>query len=243
MARAGKKTVRFTQVVERSGRPQVHTLWLPPDKDPELQRAQKAHRVMTIEPGSGGSKADVGTIGFERDAKLGQYLIFPKSLKAFDGARVVGIKFDLVAQPKLAAVDPLRHSKESPRRRGAHKEPLATSAADRKPPAPAPVSEEGPDDREPAPAAASADSTVVPFEPPPHRETPVEKKPGSTRARSARPSAKEAGRKKDAKQRPSASPPDAVTLVREIRAAMKELERGKSVAAYQRLERAIADRG
>ena len=77
----------------------MHTLWLPPDKDPELQRAQKAHRVMTIEPGSSGSKADAGTVGFERDAKLGQFLIFPKSLKPFDGARVVGIKFDLIAEP------------------------------------------------------------------------------------------------------------------------------------------------
>ena len=243
MARAGKKTVRFTQVVERSGRPQVHTLWLPPDKDPELQRAQKAHRVMTIEPGSSGSKTDVGTVGFKRDAKLGQFLIFPKSLKTFDGAHVVGIKFDLVAQPKLAAVAPLRHSKEPPRRRGARKKPVATSAADRKPAAPTPMSADESDDRAPAPAEASADSTVVPFEPLPRRETPDEKTAGSTRARSrARPSAKQARREKVATPAPSERQAGDATLVREIRAAMKELERGKSVAAYQRLERALAGR-
>jgi hypothetical protein len=117
VARAGIKTVRFTQVVERSGQPQVHTLWLPPDKDPELQRAQKAHRVMTIESGGAGGKTDVGRVGFSPDSKRpAQFLIFPKSLKTFEGARVVGIKFDLVAQPKLAAVNPVKHARSTPRR-------------------------------------------------------------------------------------------------------------------------------
>ena len=237
--RRGNKTVRFTQVVEHSGRPQVHTLWRPPDQDPELQRAQKGNRVMTIEPGSSGSKIDVGTVGFERDATLGQFLIFPKSLKAFDGARVVGVKFDLVAQPKLAAVDPLKHSAVAARRRGAHTAaPVAASAARPKPARITPVSDEDAEEFEPAPRAGAAESSVVPFERPPRPE-PTETKGRRTRTRShARPSSKAAGRGKDARK----APPGAATLIREIRAAMKELERGKSVAAYQRLGRAIANR-
>jgi hypothetical protein len=244
VARTGKKTVRFTEVVKRSGRPQVHTLWLPPDKDPELQRAQKAQRVMTIEPGSSGTKADVGTVGFQRDAKLGQFLIFPKSLKPFDGARVVGIKFDLIAQPKLAAVDPLKHSKVSPRRRGAHKAPpIVTPTVDQKTPSTTPIADEKLEDRQPAAAAESAASTVVPFEPPSSPETPSKKKTSSTPTRNrAEPSPKAARREKATKPIPTAGSSDVAKLVREVRAAMKELERGKSVAAYQRLERAIADR-
>jgi hypothetical protein len=246
VSRARKKTVRFTQGVERSGRPEVHTLWLPPDKDPELQRAQKAHRVMTIEPGSSGSKADAGTVGFERDAKLGQFLIFPKSLKPFDGARVVGIKFDLIAEPKLSAIDPRKHSKVDRSRRGAKvSTPTPTRAAGRKPSRPAPATDEEPtsEAREPASPAPSTESTVVPFEPPRRPEPPTKKKHRGTQAQSrGRPSPKPAHREKQPKPGPHAGAPDAAKLVGEIRAAMKDLERGKSVAAYQRLERAIANR-
>jgi hypothetical protein len=102
-APAGNRTVRFTQVVKRSGEPQVHTLWVAPEKDPELQRAEKANRVMTIHASHRGGKSDVGAVGFDPNADHGgQFLIFPKSLKPFAGARVVGIKFDLVEQPKLS---------------------------------------------------------------------------------------------------------------------------------------------
>jgi hypothetical protein len=101
------KTVRFTQVIKRSGRPRAHTLWLAPDKDPELARARKADRVMTVGASGAAGKTDMGVVGFEpgkhEDA---QFLIFPKSLKPFDGARVVGIKFDLIDQPKPVPATP-----------------------------------------------------------------------------------------------------------------------------------------
>lgn len=121
MARITPKTVRFTQVVERSGKPQVHTLWLPPDKDPELKRAEHAHRVMRVGHGSQGGKTDVGTVGLESSAKPeGQVLIFPKSLKPFEGARIVGIKFDLVEQPKLADLRKPAHKPPARKRAQIH---------------------------------------------------------------------------------------------------------------------------
>ncbi|MDO8543858.1 MAG: hypothetical protein Q7S40_25730 [Opitutaceae bacterium] len=46
-------TVRFTQVVEKCGRPHVHTLWVTPEKDSEFMRAHKAGRVMTISHSGG----------------------------------------------------------------------------------------------------------------------------------------------------------------------------------------------
>lgn len=97
------KTVRFTRVVKRSGRPHVHTLWVAPDEDPELRRARAAHRVMTVRKSDTG-KSDAGIVGFEpaRDGS-GQFLVFPKSLQPFAGSRVVGLKFDLVDQPKTIA--------------------------------------------------------------------------------------------------------------------------------------------
>lgn len=201
MARSGAKNVRFTRVVERSGQPHVHTLWLPPDKDPELKRAREAHRVMTLETRPNGAKADVGHVGFDatHDANE-QLLIFPRSLKPFEGSRVIGIKFDLVDQPKLAPAQRARHL--APRRRKSartsHPARLERVTEERASPA-----------HEPAAKPKSA----------------------SPHAQAARPA-------------PAKSPsqPSAAhaALIREVRAAMKELQGGKAVAAYQRLEHALA---
>jgi hypothetical protein len=113
------KTIRFTQVVQRAGRPEVHTLWLPPEKDPELKRAQKTHRVMTLARG-GAAKTPVGTVGFDvKHAAAGQLLVFPKSLARFEGARIVGIKFDLIDEPPVVAVG--RSARPAPRRQARRK--------------------------------------------------------------------------------------------------------------------------
>jgi hypothetical protein len=194
VARAGKKTVRFTQVVERSGQPHVHTLWLPPEKDPELKRAVKAHRVMTVESGAASGKTDVGVVGFDPARKNPtQVLIFPKSIKAFDGARVVGIKFDLVEQPKFATVGELQRSM------------LAAKPNRRK----------GKRVAQPVPAAARAEP-----EEPEEKVIQFEEKPAPSIA----------------PKRPP--PPGNGALLRDVRAALKELKAGKAVAAYERLQRA-----
>lgn len=206
MARAGNKTVRFSQVVERSGQPHVHTLWVAPEKDPELKRAQQAHRVMTIEPGASG-KTDVGIVGFDRGQKDGQLLIFPKSLQRFEGARVVGIKFDLVEQPKFAEAAALKDVTQPKNPRGKkHKPappPRVTAMAEVPSASPEPETEPEPEEK----------STP---EPP---RVPKEKKP------------------KLAAEKTESTSDSA--LEREVRAALKELQHGKTVAAYQRLERAI----
>lgn len=202
MARAGQKTVRFTQVVERSGQPHVHTLWMAPEKDAELQRAVAAHRVLTIGRGAAGGNTDVGVVGFDR-ARQGdaQFLIFPKSLQRFDGAKVVGVKFDLVEQPAATTA-------RSPTQFGAR----------RKSPAMKGSAHGASRAHEPAKPARAA---------PPAKHPPIE-----------RPKAAPAHEDKAR----HATPPGDGALVREVRAALKELERGKSVAAFQRLQKAIADR-
>lgn len=94
------KTVRFAKVVEKSGKPEVHLALIIPSKDRALQSAEKAHRVMTVMQENVGTAADHGEIGLH-PGKGRQYLIFPKSLRSFAGAKVIGIKYDLVAATEI----------------------------------------------------------------------------------------------------------------------------------------------
>lgn len=87
------KTARFAIVVEKCGRPQVHTLWVKPKADRHFQSLLKNNRVMTARPTESGT--DFGEVGFH-ESKGARYLAFPKSLKRFEGQRIVGIDWALV---------------------------------------------------------------------------------------------------------------------------------------------------
>lgn len=227
---SGQKAVRFTQVVERSGQPRAHTLWVQPDKDPELKRALSSHRVMTLVRGSGGGKTDFGVVGFDPQRhKNGQLLIFPKSLERFEDARVIGVKFDLLEQPKIVAAS--GDTEESPPRHRKKRSPPPTTPKSKKsPPAPAAaktkvsadVADEAARSRV---AAAPRRSSTRDQEPAPERAR--AKEATSTHARAA------------SRKRPASSAER--SLAREVRAAMDELQQSKAVLAYQRLERALAE--
>ena len=66
-----------------------------PEQDPELRKAIKGNRVMTVFQKPAGKQADHGSIGFEPGTNR-QFLIFPKSLRSFEGKEIVGIKYDLL---------------------------------------------------------------------------------------------------------------------------------------------------
>jgi hypothetical protein len=87
------KTVRFSQVIESSGRPEGYTLWQKPSADRYLQSQIKNNRVMTIQKSESGT--DFGIAGF-KERKGATYLLFPKSLKHFADKRVVGIDWELI---------------------------------------------------------------------------------------------------------------------------------------------------
>ena len=87
------KTARFTQVAEKTGRPEVYTLWQKPAQDRHLQSQIKNHRVMTIQKSDAGT--EFGIVGF-KEHKWARYLVFPRSLKRFNDKRIVGINWDLV---------------------------------------------------------------------------------------------------------------------------------------------------
>jgi len=92
------KTVRFAQVIAKSGKPETHSLWTSLEKDPVFKAALASNRIMTVHQNTVGSTADHGFVGYEKTA-LGTLLVFPRSLKSFANRRVVGIKYDLLNDP------------------------------------------------------------------------------------------------------------------------------------------------
>ncbi|PYJ04312.1 MAG: hypothetical protein DME95_08355 [Verrucomicrobia bacterium] len=89
------KTARFSEVVEKCGRPHVYTLWQKPSADRHFQAQIKNTRVMTIQKSESGT--DFGIAGF-KEAKGASYLVFPKSLRRFTDKRIVGIDWALVRE-------------------------------------------------------------------------------------------------------------------------------------------------
>lgn len=87
----------MAQILEYAGKPRLHLAWVEPTRDPALKRALATHQVVTIHQRARGSKKDFGVVGLEpgRDA---QYLIFPKSLRRFEGARIVAIRYPELGQ-------------------------------------------------------------------------------------------------------------------------------------------------
>jgi hypothetical protein len=89
------KIVRFSQLVEKCGKPQVYTLWQKPSADRHLQAQLRNNRVMTVQKTESGT--DFGVIGF-KERKSASYLVFPKSLKRFADNRIVGIDWSLLGE-------------------------------------------------------------------------------------------------------------------------------------------------
>jgi hypothetical protein len=97
----GSVSARFTEVVKAAGRPHVVTLWTRPEEDREFMNAVRAQRVLTVRQENTGVRKDHGEAGFIADRHSSNlYLVFPKSIKEFEGKRVVGIKYDLLTEAK-----------------------------------------------------------------------------------------------------------------------------------------------
>src|SRR5439155_3418877 len=118
-------TVRFSVIVQQAGHPELFTPWQDPQTDRGFKRAMAEHRVMTVRQENVGTRKDFGLVGFFKEPNA-TYLVFPKSLATYEGKRVVGIKYDLLATtpPKgpLASVSAPRHR------------PQPAAAAQKKPP-------------------------------------------------------------------------------------------------------------
>ena len=91
--KAPQRSVRFSLVVNQCGKPHTVTLWGKPDK--RFLTAVRDKRVLTISLPPNNTKKDFGIVGFHQE-KNASYLVFPKTLRQFDGYRVVGIKYELI---------------------------------------------------------------------------------------------------------------------------------------------------
>jgi hypothetical protein len=131
------KSVRFTALVARAGKPKVYLPFSDPKHDRSFMHAVKENRVLTIRQEPTATHADFGIVGYD-EQKSATYLIFPKSLAAFSDARVIGIKYDVLEDASFVASPAPRLSKEQKQQL---KESRATTPKlrvelERKPPAP-----------------------------------------------------------------------------------------------------------
>jgi len=149
------KTVRFSNVVQKAGQPETHLIFTEPSKDRALQAAIKASRVMTVQQTAVGTRTDRGEVGFHPGTSR-QFLVFPKSLRAFAGRSVVGIKYDLLSTAKV----PRGQRAAAPRR--PKKEPRKPSVSSTPKPMPARTPKARADK-----TRAPEKSKVVPFKPAP----------------------------------------------------------------------------
>jgi|NGEPerStandDraft_6_1074524.scaffolds.fasta_scaffold108202_1 hypothetical protein len=93
------KQIRFSELVKKCGRPETVTLWTTPEDNPPFMKAVRENRVLTLLLKPHGNHPDVGEIAFHQRPNA-LYLVFARSLPEESGARVVGIKYDLLAEQR-----------------------------------------------------------------------------------------------------------------------------------------------
>jgi hypothetical protein len=228
-------TVRFSKVVEACGKPDIHLLLIDPVKDKTLQAAVKSDRVMTLYQQSGST--DHGIVGFEQ-GRSRQFLVFPKSLKAFDGQRIVGIKYDLLEdapapEKETAKKEPVKQKdEEGPKPAPARKTSEPSNQADRHVPTVVPKAaatkqkETGPAEKE------SADQESSKTGKPGARIREL----GGRMGLAASEDKVVEFQKPEPVEPPVAEGDDIKELKRRVREAMDALEEGKQVVAFNLLK-------
>jgi hypothetical protein len=94
------KQVRFSKLLEQGGTPGAYLPFGDPEKDNSFMRAVKEERVVTIKQEPASKHKDFGIVGFLKE-KYVTYLIFPKSLREFNGHRVIGINYDVLSSENV----------------------------------------------------------------------------------------------------------------------------------------------
>jgi hypothetical protein len=93
------KSVRFDSLVQQLGRPAQLILWTPPEQNRAFIKAVDENRVITILQPNVGTKKDFGAVGFLKKANVA-FLVFPKRIPYAPSTKVVGIKYDRIAESK-----------------------------------------------------------------------------------------------------------------------------------------------
>ena len=181
------KTVRFSKVVAKSGKPEVYLLMS--ETDPIFRKALESDRIVSLSGDAHHAGPEWGIVGYEKKHH-GQLLLFPKSLRSFANAKIIGIKYDLFADAPNDDQKP--SSPRSQRTKKAEVKSLKTET-----PAKPAAKKTG---------AKPVEKKIIPF---PAKKVEKDNETGALKAH--------------------------------VRQAMKALEKGNSVAAYNILKRMMQD--
>jgi outer membrane biosynthesis protein TonB len=210
--------------VEKAGQPESYTLWTKPDQDKAFAAFLRQNRVMSVHQETVGAKADYGSVGYTQD-RHGSLLVFPKSLKSFEGKRIIGIKYDELKGATSADPEPYRAApqKKSRKRRPPRKGPEEKKAALQKEPRPTkPAPAPKPKKEKPAPKAKKDE----PAPPPPPNQI-------------AFPRPEIVKREKPVAAKDPAE--ELARLKKAVRGALEALSRDKPVTAFNLLKSTIED--
>ena len=204
--------------MKKCGHPEPRLILVDPAKDRALQAEVKAKRLMTVFQDSVGNKADRGVVGFEPGPGR-QFLVFPKPLKGFEGRNVIGIKYDLLSE------------KEPPK---SERAPAIKAKKPKKPKRTAPL----PENILLMPSMSSGDGSGAKHK----KEDRNVGHPESEEREDAKTVQmdKRAKPREEAAARLSAGNPEVQEIKSGIRKAIKALEQGKQVVAFNLLKR-LAD--
>lgn len=91
------KTVRFDALVKASGTPEQVTLWTAPEENKAFMKSVGAHRVVTVVQHNVSTAKDYGLVGFVPRPNA-MFLVFPRPLPYAEETKVIGIKYDAIAE-------------------------------------------------------------------------------------------------------------------------------------------------
>ncbi len=95
------KEIRFGELVKKSGKPKIVSLWTDPKRDQSFMKAVKENRILTLTQEPTSKRKDFGRIGFHPEPHV-SYLVFPKPLPKDAAPRVIGIKYELIATARVS---------------------------------------------------------------------------------------------------------------------------------------------
>jgi len=135
-----------------------------PAKDGTFQKALKAQRVLTVFQEASGNRSDRGEVGFEPGHSR-QFLIFPRSLRAFADSKIVGIKYDLFEEEEVPAGKSSAPAVSKERQKPKPRPKPAKKPRPRMKPKPKPKTKPSPRPQKPK-DPPKPEKKIIPFHPP-----------------------------------------------------------------------------
>jgi hypothetical protein len=132
MERITAKQVRFAKIVETGGKPEAYLPFGDPETDKAFMRAADEVKVVTIRQEPTSKRKDFGIVGYVKE-RYATYLVFPKSLRAFAGHRVVGIDYSVLESADVRIGGKVPGRAKAPEKRKAARDAEVSKPKEAKP--------------------------------------------------------------------------------------------------------------